>query len=721
MSARLLSAASVLALISAPALADSFNRISTFPVIANMAAGEDVSRASSAEIISVSEDGNRLIYTDSPLGVLGLIDITDPRAPKPLGNVVLDGEPTTAHIIGDRAFVAVNTSASYTQPSGRLVTVDIASAREIASCDIGGQPDSVAVAPDGSFLAIAVENERDEDAGDGGLPQMPAGFVVKLPLNGTEADCAGLQRIELTGLAGIGGEDPEPEFVDINAAGEIVVTLQENNHIVVIGPDGRVASHFSAGEVVLEGVDTKTDGRLSFTETTAPLRREPDGVKWIDADHFAIANEGDWKGGSRGFSIFRKDGTLIHDSGASLERAIAEIGHYPEKRSRAKGVEIESVEFARYGNTPYLFVVSERASIVAVYELSDLAHPKLVQLLPSGISPEGAVAIPSRNLLATANEADLGEDGAARAHVMLYELSDAPPAYPMLTSAGTDELIGWGALGALAGVDGKPGHLVAASDSVYSAAPALYEIDATTTPARIVNRIAVTRNGDPAQKLDIEGITPDGKGGYWLANEGDPAKLVPHAILNVNAKGEIKKEISLPLELLPHQTRFGAEGVARIGNTLWLAMQREWGDDAKGEVKLLAYDLESGEWGAVRYPLEKKGEGWVGLSEIAVQGEHAYVIERDNLIGDKAKLKKIFSIPLSDLKPARIGGDLPLVTKEEVRDLIPELRKLTNGYVVDKVEGLAFDAAGDAYVVTDNDGVDDSSGETLFWKIGKLR
>ena len=82
MSARLLSAASVLALISAPALADSFNRISTFPVIANMAAGEDVSRASSAEIISVSEDGNRLIYTDSPLGVLGLIDITDPRAPR---------------------------------------------------------------------------------------------------------------------------------------------------------------------------------------------------------------------------------------------------------------------------------------------------------------------------------------------------------------------------------------------------------------------------------------------------------------------------------------------------------------------------------------------------------------------------------------------------------------------------------------------------------------
>ena len=70
--------------------------------------------------------------------------------------------------------------------------------------------------------------------------------------------------------------------------------------------------------------------------------------------------------------------------------------------------------------------------------------------------------------------------------------------------------------------------------------------------------------------------------------------------------------------------------------------------------------------------------------------------------------------------PAPLGGDLPVVSKEEVRDLIPDLKSLTNGYVVDKVEGLAFDAAGDAWIVTDNDGVDDSSGETLFWSPGKL-
>ena len=43
-----------------------------------------------------------------------------------------------------------------------------------------------------------------------------------------------------------------------------------------------------------------------------------------------------------------------------------------------------------------------------------------------------------------------------------------------------------------------------------------------------------------------------------------------------------------------------------------------------------------------------------------------------------------------------------------------------HGYVVDKVEGFAIDAAGNAYAVTDNDGVDDSSGETHFLPLGPL-
>lgn len=713
---------SVVALATAlPATADTaFTRIATFATPRNMAAGEDQSRESSAEIISVSEDGMTLVYSDSPLGVIGLVDITDPAAPKPMGNIAMDGEPTTAVFIGGQIFAGVDTSQTFTAPSGKLVTIDPATRSITAECDIGGQPDSVAKAPDGTFLAIAIENQRDEDAGDGGLPQMPAGYVVKLPVADGVADCAAQVRIDLTGLAAIAPEDPEPEFLDVNAAGEIVVTLQENNHIVVIGPDGAVATHFGAGDVALDGIDIRRDGVLAFTDAKPAVPREPDGIAWIDADHFAITNEGDWNGGSRTWSIFHKDGTLVWDSGNSLERAIAAIGHYPEHRSGSKGVELESVEVATFGGVPMAFVGSERASIIAVYDLTDPAAPALKQLLPSGVSPEGIVAIPERNLLATANEVDLRADGLAPAHVMIYALADGAPTYPMLTSQGSDPLIGWGALSGLAADPAEAGKLYAVSDSVYGAMPRIYTIDATQTPARITAALDITRGGDPAQKLDIEGIAPDGNGGFWLASEGRSDRLIPHALYQADDKGAILQEIALPPELLANEIRFGFEGITMAGDWLWMAVQREWKDDPKGMVKLLAYNTADESWGAVHYPLDTPAEGaWMGLSEITLHGDWVYVVERDNQIAGAATAKKLYRVPAAQMVPTALGGPLPVVKKELVRDLLPDLMVL-NGYAMDKVEGFAIDAAGTGWAVTDNDGVDDSSGETLFWSVGQI-
>ena len=219
----------------------------------------------------------------------------------------------------------------------------------------------------------------------------------------------------------------------------------------------------------------------------------------------------------------------------------------------------------------------------------------------------------------------------------------------------------------------------------------------------------------------IEGITLDGKGGFWLASEGDPAKLVGHGIYNVDAKGEIKSEIGFPVELLAGQTRFGLEGITSVGEgddqTLWMAVQREWKDDEKGTAKLLSYNIKAKEWGAVSYPLDKTEAGWVGLSEITAHDGKLYIVERDNQVGDNAKLKKLYTVAIADLKPAKLGEKLPLVTKQEAHDFLPDLKAATNGYVVDKLEGFAFDAAGNAFAVTDNDGVDDSSGETLFWQV----
>jgi len=696
----------------------NFNRIASFPTYQNMPTGGDRNKETSAEIIDVTADGMTLIYTDSPQKAVGLIGIKNPNNPTPLGNIKVDGEPTSVVVIGRTAYVGVNTSTSYKNPSGKLVVIDIDSKSIKLTCDIGGQPDALAAARDGSFISIAVENERDEDLNNGEIPQLPAGNLVMFDVRNDAADCLSKKAVSLVGLAAIGSTDPEPEFVDINSRGETVVTMQENNHIAIVDRKGKVISHFSAGAVDLYNIDaTDERGALIFNETQKGRLREPDAVKWVDDDHIAIANEGDYNGGSRGWTIFDKSGQVVYESNNSFEQEIIKIGHYPDKRSDAKGVEPESLTTGVFNNTPFVFIGAERASVVGVYDVSNLKQPILKQLLPSGVGPEGYVTIPQRNLLVSANENDLIDDGGARSHVMIFEYQNKPAVYPHLTSAGMKNLTGWGAISGM--VADEDGMIYAVNDSFYGYQPSIFKIDPKTKPARIVDVIRVTRQGRPAQKLDMEGITLDGKGGFWIASEGRTDRLVPHALYNVNAKGEIKKEIAFPAELLSVEKRFGSEGVTRIGDVLWIAIQREWKDDPKNHVKLVAYNTKDKTWGAVHYPKAEPKKGWVGLSEITAHDNQVYIIERDNQIGEAAVTKKVYRVSVDQLKPAKLGEKLPVVKKELVRDLIPDL-KSTGGYVLDKVEGFAVTKDGTAYVSTDNDGVDDHSGETMFFSIGKL-
>jgi hypothetical protein len=700
---------SALALCAGPALAQdmNFNRIASFMVAENTPDAEETS----AEIISATADGMTLVYSDSPAEVIGFIDITDPANPTAAGVFAMpNGEPTAVAVHGTTVYVGENTSESFVEPSGVLHAIDAGSRDVLASCDLGGQPDSVAVAPDGSFVAVAIENERDEDLGEGRVPQMPAGFVAIVPTTDAGLDCAGMISADITGLADIAPEDPEPEFVAINGENEIVVTLQENNHMVVLAADGTVLSHFSAGEVTMEMIDTEEEGALIFDQTlTWP--REPDAVAWIDDTHFATANEGDMDGGTRGWTIFSQDGDVVYESGVSFEHAIIQIGHYPEERSGNKGVEPESATFDVFNGTPYLFIGSERGSVVGVYNVTDPANPVLEQLLPSGIGPEGYVTIPERGLLVSANETD---DAGPRAHVMLFEYQDAPAVYPHLTSAGMDELTGWGAISGQ--VMAEDGTIFAVSDSFYSMQPTIFHIDVSETPARIVEAIGVTREGQPAQLMDMEGIALDGDGGFWIASEGRSDRLVPHAIYHVNGDGSLEDYIALPDELLAVERRFGFEGITRVGDMLYVAVQREWRDDPENHAKVLGYNLETEEWSVIHYPLTPAETGGVGLSEIVAHGDFVYFIERDNQF-ENAATKQITRVALSAMDGMVALGETPAVLEPElVVDLLPYLTS-TGGYILDKVEGLAIAEDGTMWVSTDNDGVDDHSGETMFFAI----
>jgi hypothetical protein len=703
-----------------------FNRIASWPVAENLPEDADPLTRTSAEIIAASDDGRMLVYSDSPLGGIGMVDITDPANPEAAGTVMLDGEPTAVAVVNGVAVVGINTSASFTEPSGRLDAVALDSGTVVAGCDLGGQPDSVAVAPDGSFAAVAIENERDEDLNDGELPQLPAGALALVELTNTGApDCGTLRTVDLTGLAEVAPSDPEPEFVDVNAAGHVLVTLQENNHVVVVdGATGEIASHFSAGTVDLANVDTEEEGAIRFEGSLEDVPREPDAAKWLGEDRFVMANEGDYEGGSRGFTIMSADGEVLYESGLAFEYALARIGHYPEERSGNKGVEPEGMEVATFDGEAYLFVMSERGSVVGVYRDTG-GVPELVQLLPSGIGPESAVAIPERGLLATANEEDLGEDGGPRAHVMIFERQQAPARYPTIISTTTDEglPIGWGALSGLAADPEVPGKLYAVTDSFYGSNPQILTIETAVEPALITDAVTVSRDGEPVPYLDLEGIVALADGTFWLASEGRTDRDRPHAILHVDATGAVVEEVAIPEELAEVEIRYGFEGITAVGEgedlQLWMATQREWRDDPEGRVKLVAYAPATGEWGAVHYPLDDVEQGWIGLSEITAVGDTVYIVERDNQLGGDAQVKKLYAVPTAEMKAAPLGGELPVVSKTEVLDFIPELAAFES-YITDKVEGFAVDVRGNAYAVTDNDGVDESSGETFFLRLGRL-
>jgi DNA-binding beta-propeller fold protein YncE len=708
-----------------------FHRIATFPVFLNT----DVDQETVAEIVATSKDGRLLVYTDSETKNIGFVDIRNPSKPKPAGVVPVDGEPTSVAVL-DRfvrkyALAAVNTSLDFVNTSGRLQVIDIKTRQIVRSIELGGQPDSIAVSPDGRYAAIAIENERDEDLGDGRPPQSPPGFVVIVDLWGPPILWK-TRIVELVGIPDLFPGDPEPEFVDINDMNIAAVTLQENNHMVLINlRNGKVVKDWPIGSVDLEDIDTVENDLIELKDQKFARKREPDGVAWTSNYTLATADEGDLDGGSRGFTIFSVKGGVLFNSGNSVEHLVTRIGHYPEDRSENKGNEPEGVEFGRYGSDSLLFVGSERSSVVAVYQVQyHWPNPRFLQVLPGGVGPEGLLAIPQRGLFVTANEVD-DIDNKIRSTITIYRRKRGEPTYPTVESANrADGLpIPWGALSALAADPKDPFKAYTAYDSFYKKSR-IFELDMLEFPATITGEIVLIDGAGETVDLDIEGLAVSTKGGFWVVSEGagsvdDDSRPVEalNRLFKVADDGTIEKEIQLPQSVNDLQRRFGFEGVAEDDQFVFVAFQREWVGDPDDHVRIGRYDTENDKWEFYYYPLDmptSPNGGWVGLSEITALGDNGFaVIERDNQAGTDARIKKIYKFSVAGIQPKPQGEVFPVLTKKEVRNLIPDL-KSDNGPVMEKVEGLMVTAKGKAFIVTDNDGVDDSSGETQLIKLGSI-
>ena len=490
----------------------------------------------------------------------------------------------------------------------------------------------------------------------------------------------------VTGLAERFPDDPEPEYVSINASNQAAVTLQENNHVVIVDlATGGIVSHWSAGTTT-HPADTVEDKDIQFVNEIVDARREPDAVAWTPEGRLVTANEGDYDldladgefSGGRDFTIFSATGTVLFEPGAALELQAVRHGHYPDERSESRGIETEGVAIGVYDHCTFLFVGLERGNFVAVYRLDDETHPEFVQILPTDIGPEGLLPIPQRGLFATANE----EDGTIA--IFQGRPDRVPDGYPQVVSDG----VPWSALSGLAADRGNTVYAV--PDNAFS--PSRIWALKLGRVARVTAALTISKGGEPAS-YDLEGIAMRPQGGWWVVSEGaedfGSAELTKNLLIHINDDGSVAEEIELPDLINRQQSLTGS----RVSRRIPTAPRYTWRSNVNGPMirralsRSDATPLSRRRGPSIITPwMPPPDGGWVGLSEITWIGDDTLlVVERDNQQRDDARVKRLYSLSVAGITPATAGSIPPVITKTLVRDLL-----VKDDYRLEKIEGAAL-------------------------------
>jgi 5'-nucleotidase len=387
-----------------------------------------------------------------------------------------------------------------------------------------------------------------------------------------------------------------------------------------------------------------------------------------------------------------------------------------------------------------------------VYDITDPAAPGFIQLLPTGISPEGIATIPARNLVVTSDEVS----GTLTLFQGVADRFLGTPEQPTLSSS--NRQTPWAAISGLS-VAGRSSFFGVPDNAVPTE---IYRIDRDGPEAEVSIAARVRIRGSQA-RYDGEGIANDtsilgqqSSTGWWIASEGD-AGTNPNLLVQVDRNGRVLREIQLPNSIdpaadpsLPGNAQGSATGatirsngfegvaVSRDGRYLLAAIQREFANGGAefptgGKfTRIAVYDLRQldqgrgrfdwdrerdqegtglcsgircgGDWQFYFYPLDSNDpDNWAGLSEIIPIGRQEYaVIERDGEVGVASQLKKIYSFSLAGLEydsdgmPG--GADNDTVSRVLVLDVLDEF------FPYEKIEGLALMRNGDLWVGLDNDG-----------------
>lgn len=192
------------------------------------------------------------------------------------------------------------------------------------------------------------------------------------------------------------------------------------------------------------------------------------------------------------------------------------------------------------------------------------------------------------------------------------------------------------------------------------------------------------------QGLDIEGLTPDGEGGWWMADEYAPS------LVHFNEEGKMLRRLTpnneLPRMYAERKTNRGFEAVAKVDNKLFGFLQSPLPKEQPskdGEFsRIVEVDLETMKTSAEYFYLFAKGNDKIG-DAIALNAKNFLVIEQNGKVGEHSQ-KYIYRITL--------GESDQLVKKTLIADL-----KNTPFNNVEKVEGLALIDNKRLAIIYDND------------------
>ncbi len=412
-----------------------------------------------AEMLDVSDDGQFAVVvggdtltlvgisTDS-LQLLGTWTLTAEYLPD--GSTAAELTGVSISPDGSYALVGVKDDdeanlSTFDEVPGKVVAIALPSLEVLGQVTVGRGPDSVAIAANGEFAAVANEDEENEDDLTN-LDNRP-GTISVIDLRNGPAQMTQVEIPIPPDNLPFFAHDPQPETVRISVDSQfILATIQENNAVARIEVPNPLPSPLTVdaftvqnfdlgvrtgfgfiqdkvGEGLCQASSYDESLRQEFTSAREPdgLALTPDGRYFVtaDEDNLTNVNSQSYEGvvlsphGTRSISIFDAvTGEFISDSGDSIEEAV--IALQLPQRCDSKGPEPEVVDVGVVEGRTLAFVALERSDAVSIHDVTDPTNIQLVEIVvlnpdivagdrAAELEPEGVVFIPASNQVVVSN------------------------------------------------------------------------------------------------------------------------------------------------------------------------------------------------------------------------------------------------------------------------------------------------------------------------------